>query len=385
MPVKICLITNYAYRLFNPASRINFGGIETIFYILARDLAADKRFKISFLLEDDVHKIPAREKINGITLYKTSRQIKPAVYQDKQIEKYHRYFVYWASKFNRLWQLPHQDFFRLWENLKQIKADIYIHASPSYESGLINIIVRWLGSKSIFMIANDEILDKNNFWGLKKPDIIWCLSDRHKSILKKRFNLDHIYIPCWYQKLKKSYPRKKRKYLLWIGRAEPRKYPLEFIRLAKILQQFKFLMIATEAPHHSGLYKNLIRSAKETSNLKLIKGVPLSQVDSYYQQAIAFIDTSGYKNLNMTQVQAAFGKVPGLTLFHDPNDSFKLYHWGLSANGSIEKLISNIKLVLTNKLIWQNLSSNAFKFAEEVYNPKINLPVFKKKIRDILK
>src|SRR3989344_1745002 len=115
MSVKICFISNYAYRLFNPKSRLAFGGIETIFYIIARDLIKDRRFLVSFLLEDDVHKAQTTEKIGGILLYKTSRQIQPKHYQDKQVEKYHRWFTYWARKFNCLWQWPHLDFFRLWE------------------------------------------------------------------------------------------------------------------------------------------------------------------------------------------------------------------------------------------------------------------------------
>ena len=69
--MKVCFITNYAYRLFNQKSQIAFGGIETIFYLIAKDLIRDKRFKASFLLEDDVNKRSATEKINGITLYKT--------------------------------------------------------------------------------------------------------------------------------------------------------------------------------------------------------------------------------------------------------------------------------------------------------------------------
>ena len=73
MSVKICFITNYAYRLFNQKSRIAFGGIETIFYLIAKDLAADNRFGVSFLLEDDVHELPPTEKAGRITLYKTSR------------------------------------------------------------------------------------------------------------------------------------------------------------------------------------------------------------------------------------------------------------------------------------------------------------------------
>src|SRR3989304_1318709 len=140
MPIKICFVTNYAFRLFNQKSQIAFGGIETIFYLIAKDLIGDKRFTASFLLEDDVNKYPVTEKISGITLYKTSRQHQSKYYQDKQVEKYHRWFTFLAHGFRFMWRWPHFDFFRLWEKLKQIQADVYIFASPGYESGLLTII-----------------------------------------------------------------------------------------------------------------------------------------------------------------------------------------------------------------------------------------------------
>ena len=158
---------------------------------------------------------PGNRKIDGITLYKTSRQIQPKIYQDKQIEKYHRWFIYWAGKFDRLWQWPHLDFFRLWEKLKQIQADIYIHASPNYESGLINLTVRLVGKKSFYMVANDEIY----YWGIKSAGVIWCLSGRHRKIIKEKYHLEAINLPCWFPRPKTTLPFK-RNYLLWVGRIE---------------------------------------------------------------------------------------------------------------------------------------------------------------------
>ena len=70
MSVKICFISNYAYRLFNPRSQLAFGGIETIFYLMAKDLSQNNHFSVSFLLEDDVHQSPQSEKISKISLFK---------------------------------------------------------------------------------------------------------------------------------------------------------------------------------------------------------------------------------------------------------------------------------------------------------------------------
>lgn len=383
MPIKICFITYYAYRLFNPKSRITFGGVETMFYLIARDLAADKRFTVSFLLEDDVHNHPITEKNNQITLYKTSRKNTRGNYQDQQVQKYQQWFTYWAGKIDRLWQLPHLDFFRLWENLKHVQADIYIFASPGYESGLITLLTKILKKKSVFIVVNDELFslkDKIFLFGLKHADVVWCLSSRHQKFLQAKYRLKAINLSCWFPRPKTISTFNKRKYLLWVGRVESRKQPKIFLQLAKKLPSLNFLMIGTPSPNEPALFKTITHLAATIPNLILKQGVAFPSLDSYYQKALAFIDTSDYKNLNMTQIQAAYFKIPCLSMFNDPNDTFRHSRWGFSAQGSFQKLIKNIKLVLANSNLWQELSDNAYQFADTVYNKEINLNSFKKMI-----
>ena len=83
-----------------------------------------------------------------------------------------------------------------------------------------------------------------------------------------------------------------------------RKHPEAFIKLAKSLPNLKFLMIVAVAPNEPDLYKTIIKTAAKISNLQLKQDAMFTDLDRYYQTALAFIDTSGYKNLNMTQVQA---------------------------------------------------------------------------------
>lgn len=381
MSLKICFISNYAYRLFNQKSRITFGGIETIFYIIAHDLVKDKRFNVSFLLEDDIHLQPAAELNNQITLYKTSRLVQPKIYPDKQIEKYHRWFNYWADKISWLGKLPHLDFFRLWENLKQVGADVYIFASPGYESGLITFLAKMMKKKSVYIVVNDELFqDKNQLYiyGLKHADVVLCYSFRHQRVLKEKHQVKAIYLPPWFPRPKSILAFKQRKYLLWVGRIESRKQPKIFLRLAKSLPQFNFVMVVASNPHEPGLFKAIIRLAAGIPNLKLKQGITFSKLGSYYQRAIAFIDTSDYQNLNMTQIQAAYYKTPCLSMFYDPNNTFYDYNWGISALGNFPKLIQNAQLMVTDLRLWQKLSCHAYQFADTVYNKEINLNSFKK-------
>lgn len=396
MKVRICFITNYAYRLFNHKSRIIYGGIETIFYLMALDIAKDKRFSVSFLLEDDVNFQPSDEKVNNIILYKTSRTKILPVSKDKQIQRFSCWFAYWARKFNQLWQLPHLDFFRLWEKLKQIQADVYIFASPSYESGLLTLLAKLLKKKAVYIVANDELLevnykkskkinDKIYYFGLKHASLVGCFSLWHKKILLNKYGIKAVYLPCWYPKPKNNSTNKKRKYLLWVGRADSRKHPEIFLKLAKCLPAFSFLMIISSSPNEPKLIKTIRKLASKIPNLRLKQDVLLTELDQYYKTALVFIDTSDYQNLNMTQVQAAYYKTPCLSFFYDPNGSYKEFHWGFSASGDFNLMAINIKKLINKPEIWAKLSNNGYAFADKVYNGDNNLLIFKRLIVNLIK
>ena len=79
----------------------------------------------------------------------------------------------------------------------------------------------------------------------------------------------------------------------------------------------------------------------------------------------------------MTQVQAAYFKTPCLTMFVDPNDSFKDYGWGLSAWGNLKRLIKNTKSVVEQPRLWEKMADNGYRFADTVYNREVNLAFFK--------
>jgi len=50
--MKICFIDWFAYPLFNPKSNIVFGGAQIQLYLLAKELAKNKNFKIFFLTDN---------------------------------------------------------------------------------------------------------------------------------------------------------------------------------------------------------------------------------------------------------------------------------------------------------------------------------------------
>lgn len=69
--VKICFIDFYAYPLFNPESKITFGGSQVQLFLLANELSKNSQFEISFLTDDQ--KKDGIEKYDYIEIHKLSR------------------------------------------------------------------------------------------------------------------------------------------------------------------------------------------------------------------------------------------------------------------------------------------------------------------------
>ena len=70
-PIEICFIDFFAYPLFNSQSKIVFGGAQIQLYLLARELAKDKKLSISFLTDN--RQTTRQETFNNIKVYQFLR------------------------------------------------------------------------------------------------------------------------------------------------------------------------------------------------------------------------------------------------------------------------------------------------------------------------
>ena len=51
-PIRVCFIILRAYPLFNPQTKSIIGGAEVDLYLLATELAKDKKFEVRFVVGD---------------------------------------------------------------------------------------------------------------------------------------------------------------------------------------------------------------------------------------------------------------------------------------------------------------------------------------------
>jgi len=354
--MKICFISPLSYKLFHPNNEriLAFSGAEIQIYQLGMELAKDKDFKVSFIVGDFYPEQPRVEKFR-IQIYKVFKYYQRIPLIDALV-----------------------DFYKLWQVMKEIDADIYlIRGAGSLAGKSAFLAKKILRKKFIFSSAHDresnlEFFKKNNFYtnwlfkyALKGADIIICQHGNQKQFFKKNFGLEALVIKSIYSISElKTANYNQREFILWVSRLENWKQPEVFLNLAKNFKKEKFLLITSS--NASEFKKRL----KIPQNLEILENIPFEKMDDYFQKAKIFINTSLSEGFPNTFVQATKNKVPIVSLNVNPDNFLENYKCGFFSRGNINQMINQIETLIGNQKLWQEMAENGYRYARENHDIK---------------
>lgn len=284
-PIKICFNSLRSYPLFESDSLSYFGGAEVQISLLARQLAKDKNLNVSLITGD--YGQPTIIKFGRLTIYKT-----------------------------KLF-----DFLFL---LKKINADVYVERTINPKIMLVALFCRLFHKKFIYMVAHD--------WDLKHKiinlaDLIITQHNQQKISLKyKSLLMPSLIKNPFFKKISK------RKFILWVGRADAWKKPLDFIHLASHYPKEKFVMICRPGK---------VDLPPALPNLKIIPAVAPSKIIDFFSQAKILVNTSIAEGFPNTFLQAGITKTPVLSFQVNPENYLNRYRCGLVGRNRFEQLLKN--------------------------------------------
>lgn len=356
--MNICFIDWFAYGLFNPKSKIVFGGAQIQLYLLAKELAKNKKFAVSFLTDNQ--SMNQQDSLSGIKVYQLVRSPKNVGIKGRLL----------VGNWNFLIKLLIQ--------LKKINANIYVQRAAGAETGLIAIICKILGRRFIYMVAHEQDVNgrfiRQNGWqgqlfllGLKLADKIICQTLDQQKALDRSLRKKSLVIASGYpiKPLRKITKRG----ILWVARAETWKQPELFIQLAKKFPREKFTMICPPAENDPEYYKVIFSQAKFISNLKFIKFVPFSEIDVFFAAAKIFVSTSLSEGFPNTFIQAAKNKTPIISYQVNPDKIIDKRQIGFCAHGK-KSLAILLKQLLENHRLRRQLAANAYNYAKKYHDIK---------------
>lgn len=368
--IEVCLKIGIIFpkdseALFNVNSQRPYGGANIQLFQIARQMLSNKDIKLFSLITDyDIVQFPESHKFNIVRTFKESDSF------IKKIIKTHKI-------------------------IKENKIDYLIQRGLTFESCLMAFYCYLFKIKFIFMFAHDiETLGRYQSNRNKCMVFNILLTFSHKLIVQNRLQYNNISNKTNKSKIsiiKKGLDLNKIKSLstnlekefdcIWIARCDEWKNPEDYIRLAEVHKDRKFLMIAPPAIGKEAYYNSLIEKIRSVKNIVYYDFVDNDKIYELLIKSKVFCITSDIEgDWPMVVLEAAAVGVPILSLKINYDDLIDTYSGGIYCDSDINVLMEKFKLLVSDSELNRNLSENAVRFIYENHDIVENV---KKLVKEI--
>lgn len=356
---KVCFISPLGYGLYSPKGGYPFGGAEVQFYLLANQLAQDVTFEVSVLTT--VREDSGREQYGALRVFTRKGRDRLALPVGMSLAS-------WMSRIAGFLRA----FLEMGCQLRQIDADVFLHAGAGVEVGAYALLCRLMRKRFIFFIASSADLSGSQGavtgplkWlfplGVRLAHAVVCRTVDQQSLLQARYRRSGVLI-------RTGHPLPPRQavpgpYVLWVGRGNPLKQPEMFLDLAGRMPRHRFVMVIAREDLHFDLLTKVRARAAMLGNLELYEDVSWSKIDNYFARARVFVNTSTYEGFPNTFVQAALHGAPVVSWRVDPDQLLSSRQLGLCAGDSLDRLVDLVQGLCESETDWRTLSQDVERYA----------------------
>ena len=300
----VCFISPYIRAYLEPGAETHVGGAQRQQYLLATQLR-ERGHTVSFVsFETDG---ATRERLDGFDVWNTL----PAT--------------------NDVTAAP-MALARILRTIRRVDADLfYVRGNPPL-CILASYCCALLDESLVYVVANDsnvELSKLSDHHGMfdysvpklayldavRRADQVVSQTDYQRDILGNVFGIPSTVVPNGYTVPPDDevVPAADRSHVLWVGSLDPeQKQPDRFLDLAERLPDVEFRMVGWT--DEVGYRNEIIDRADALSNLHFEGFVPPDEIDQYYRQAVAYVNTSAYEGFPNTFLEAWRFAVPVVAL-----------------------------------------------------------------------
>ena len=349
---SVCFYSPYATSLFDEAIPGGHGGSELVMFFLACTLSKRPGFEVHFLLSElpvvrqDGCDITVHALERGVAKGKGPRGISVFTNAARAVRPFVR-----------------------------TGADTYVLAGASITLGYVALYRRLRRDKRVvFIVASDADVDgamlrPSRFeryvfrLGLKLADVVWCQNNYQIEAVEKRFGRPARLLPNGLP-VPGQPPDAEKRHVLWVASCQPLKQPHVYLDLAQALPGQRFVMIMPPRKDDS-LFSEVRARALTLKNVEFIEGVHFRQIQRYFDEAMAFVNTSTIEGYPNTFVQSMIGATPILSLNVDPNGILSEHGLGLHACGDPSRLQDDLVRILADDVSRSEMGARAFEYARD--------------------
>jgi len=285
--------------------------------------------------------------VNSFQLLKTLREIKPDIIYQIEAGAYTGVCAFYAKRndCNMVWRIQHDhDVSPPGWNLSNIPPFNFIN-NKLLDYGIAN---------TNFVVAQSEL----------QNDLISKYCARSADIIVPNFHpkpLEHI---------DKSDPIQ----VTWVANLKGWKRPELFIKLARDLSSFDNVRFIMCGKPQMKSFEKLKSEMDSTQNLTYQGSCSQDEVNELLAKSHIFVNTSLHEGFPHTYMQSWMRKVPVISLAVNPDGVFNNNDIGLYSSDSYDKLREQVKLLIEDTNLRNEMGKNAQKFAFENYSADVHVP-----------
>jgi glycosyltransferase involved in cell wall biosynthesis len=153
---------------------------------------------------------------------------------------------------------------------------------------------------------------------------------------------------------------------LWVSRCQPVKRPHVFLDLVESLPGYSFEMVCPR--EDLGLWESVAKRAAGLGNLRFIEKVPYHEIQSRYDAARVFINTSEWEGWPNSFIQAGLGRTALLSLDVNPDGIFERFGLGCFAAGDFDKLKADARAMMSDAAGLARMQEGCARFVAEMHD-----------------
>jgi glycosyltransferase involved in cell wall biosynthesis len=262
--------------------------------------------------------------------------------------------------------------FSLMVLIKNDKPDFILQRGLTLFSCLLAFYCKMKKIKFIFMFAHDREAEKRYQKNNKKCVLFPLLvRNSYKLIVQNNFQYEKIsqlsdktvLIKSGYSISGSYCSRFKNRTVLWISRLEPWKQPEIILKLAYNMSDTQFIVIGPVFERTKEYGETVVNQLKNVRNIKYVPFSTFQNIGTYFEESSLFLNTSIKEGFPNTFIQAAIKSLPIVSLNVNPNDFIDNYDCGYFCNNNFTELMEKLKILLTDKTIYDVKSKNSYDYA----------------------
>lgn len=153
---------------------------------------------------------------------------------------------------------------------------------------------------------------------------------------------------------------------LWVSRCQTIKRPHLFLDLVEAMRGSSFEMICP--PENRELWESVASRASKLPNLRFIESVPYHEIQSHYDVARVFVNTSEWEGWPNSFIQAGLGRTALLSLDVNPDGIFERFGLGRFAAGDFDKLKADARSMIADAASLEGMQAGCARFVAEMHD-----------------